>query len=133
MFIFEAAENKADDVNKLPDAEQTGCQKLDNTADNLTGIDAVYTAQAEEAEEGEEKGRGAAQRGDVIVAHIVVVMGGMLLYYLASTAGLPLLPQAEMGRMAIRSALLMSLIGRVTLRWPPGSMQTVRQMLPLPT
>jgi hypothetical protein len=54
IAISETAENQADDVNELPNAEEAGCEELQNAGENATGIEAVDAADAEETEQGEQ-------------------------------------------------------------------------------
>lgn len=50
LFVFETAEDEAQNIDELPDAEQATCEQLNNAADDLAGVDAMNTAKADEDE-----------------------------------------------------------------------------------
>lgn len=51
FLVVKAATEDTNDVDNLPDDESAAGQELDDTGDDLSGIDAVHTAKATEDEQ----------------------------------------------------------------------------------
>ena len=66
LLIIKASEYNPDHINHLPDDETTAGQELNDTGDDLAGIDAVYTAHAAENQQAEEEGDEAGTGGFVV-------------------------------------------------------------------
>lgn len=63
LFVIEASQNDADDINNLPDNKTAAGQKLNNTGNDFAGIDAVNAAEAAKNEKGKQQGCESGTRG----------------------------------------------------------------------
>ena len=80
LLIIKASQHDTDNIQNLPDEEAAAGEELDNAGNDLSGVDAVYTAEAAEnqqaEEEGDETGTGGLITGAVrTAAHGVLCMG----------------------------------------------------------
>ena len=70
LAVLETAEDEAEDVDNLPDAEEAYSDELEEAGDNLAGVQPMQAADQKETQKCQNEGRAAAERGDIrIVMH----------------------------------------------------------------
>ena len=95
LLIIKASQHDTDNIQNLPDDETAAGKELNDTGDDLAGVDAVYAAEAAEnqqaEEEGDETGTGGLITGAVrTAAPGVLCMGfwGLKKFFGAGQLGL---------------------------------------------
>ena len=66
LFIIKTSQHDAEHINDLPDEESTAGQELDDTGDDLAGIDAVHTADAAADQQAEQEGDETGTGGFIV-------------------------------------------------------------------
>ena len=93
LFIVKASQNDANDIENLPDKEATASAELNNTGDDLAGINAVNTTDTAANQQAEEEGNETGAGGLVIdavgaAAHGMLYGGGLKKFFGACQLGL---------------------------------------------
>ena len=80
LFIIKASQHDADDINYLPYEETAAGSKLDDTRDNLAGVDAVDAAKAAAYQHAEQEA-GEAGTGGFAIAVVAVAHSGVCVFW----------------------------------------------------